>query len=552
MLVPPKMGAIVMTNIAYSYMRFSNPQQASGDSRRRQLAMAEKYAAEHNLTLDKHLSFRDLGVSAFRSKNAKDGALRAFLEAIEHHLVPWGSHLLIESLDRLSRDRILAAQTLFLQIIQAGVIIVTLTDQRSYSLESINQNPLDLIVSLVVMMRANEESEMKSRRIRAAFDVMRSKLAEKPWTARCPGWLRLDKEAGKFIIVEERAEIVRRIFRESLEGIGRETIARRLNEERVPLFGQGNQRDKLWQRSLIRHLLYSPSVIGTLVPFISEWTDGVQRFRPQTPVENYFPAIISQADWDRIQAKRAAWSAHHRCDVPKDGRGNLLAFLSRCPFCDRPMVLLAAGGPNWRYYQCRRAFSGTGCSDRWVRYPGIEDALTIDIGEVIKSCPKPALTSDARKHHLTQIRARLHVLRERRKSMISEHTQLRLSSRPVLAARESVDSEIDRLLAERKRLRITRPKWLDVTLTARLEKLRAVATTYPLDRKEIHLMFRSLFVKVIVDWENDRLVFHWQHGGESSVGVNMKPQRRVANPRRADRPRYQPGERALPLPEVAR
>jgi DNA invertase Pin-like site-specific DNA recombinase len=158
-----------MVNVAYSYMRFSNSHQASGDSRRRQLAMAEEYAAQHNLTLDKHLSFRDLGVSAFRSKNSKEGALRAFLEAIEHNLVPPQSYLLVESLDRLSRDRILTAQALFLQIVSTGITIVTLTDGRSYSLEGINQNPLDLIVSLVVMMRANEESEMKSRRVRAAF-----------------------------------------------------------------------------------------------------------------------------------------------------------------------------------------------------------------------------------------------------------------------------------------------------------------------------------------------------------------------------------------------
>ncbi len=306
-----------MTKIAYSYMRFSNPQQASGDSRRRQLAMAEKYATQHGLPLDKQLSFRDLGVSAFRGKNAREGALSAFLEAIEHHLVPWGSYLLVESLDRLSRDRILAAQALFLQIIQAGVTIVTLTDQRSYSLDSINQNPLDLVVSLVVLMRANEESEMKSRRIRAAFEVMRSKLAERPWTARCPGWLRLDKATGRFSIVEDRADIVRRIFRKSLAGIGRETIARRLNEERVPLFGQGNQLGKFWQKTLIRHLLYTPAVIGTLVPFVSEWVDGVQRLRPQAPVENYFPAIIERADWDRAQARRSSWVSHYRCDVPK-------------------------------------------------------------------------------------------------------------------------------------------------------------------------------------------------------------------------------------------
>ena len=85
----------VMTKIAYSYLRFRTPEQASGDSRRRQLAMAEKYATDNNLKLDRQLSFRDLGVSAFRGRNAKEGALRAFLEAIEHNLVPQGSVLLV-------------------------------------------------------------------------------------------------------------------------------------------------------------------------------------------------------------------------------------------------------------------------------------------------------------------------------------------------------------------------------------------------------------------------------------------------------------------------
>src|ERR1700723_810732 len=141
-----------MAGIAYSYLRFSTHEQAAGDSRRRQSAMAEKYAADHHLRLDLALSFRDLGVSAYRGQNAKEGALRAFLDAIEHNLVPPNSYLLIESLDRLSRDRILSAQGLFLQIVQAGVTIVTLLDQRSYSLESLNQNPLDLIISLVSMM----------------------------------------------------------------------------------------------------------------------------------------------------------------------------------------------------------------------------------------------------------------------------------------------------------------------------------------------------------------------------------------------------------------
>src|SRR5262249_23834653 len=54
---------------AYSYLRFSTPEQAKGDSRRRQLAFAEEMAAELKVPLDDSLCLQDLGVSAFRGKN---------------------------------------------------------------------------------------------------------------------------------------------------------------------------------------------------------------------------------------------------------------------------------------------------------------------------------------------------------------------------------------------------------------------------------------------------------------------------------------------------
>ena len=163
-----------MRGIAYSYLRFSTPEQAMGDSRRRQISLAESYAKPNGLLLDIGLNFRDLGISAFRGKNAKEGGLRSFLDAVEHGLVPSNSYLLVESLDRLSRDRILEAQALFLQIVSAGVTIVTLVDQRSYSVDSLNANPTDLIISLVYMMRANEESTTKSTRIKAAYAARRN------------------------------------------------------------------------------------------------------------------------------------------------------------------------------------------------------------------------------------------------------------------------------------------------------------------------------------------------------------------------------------------
>jgi hypothetical protein len=61
---------------------------------------------------------------------------------------------------------------------------------------------------------------------------------------------------------------------------------------------------------------------------------------------------------------------------------------------------------------------------------------------------------------LGQIRSRLHVLRARRTSIAGEHKQVRQSWRPVLEARHAVDDEIERLLEDRKRLRIDRPNGL--------------------------------------------------------------------------------------------
>jgi DNA invertase Pin-like site-specific DNA recombinase len=64
---------------AYSYLRFSTPDQLKGDSYRRQTQLAQEYARKHSLELDQSLTFEDLGVSAYRSKNVKTGALRFWM-----------------------------------------------------------------------------------------------------------------------------------------------------------------------------------------------------------------------------------------------------------------------------------------------------------------------------------------------------------------------------------------------------------------------------------------------------------------------------------------
>src|SRR5262249_17611278 len=154
---------------AYSYLRFSTPEQMKGDSYRRQTELSRSYAERHHLMLDDTLSFQDLGVSAFRGKNSREGALSAFMQAVESGRVRPGSFLLVESLDRLSRETVNKAFRQFSDIIDLGVTIVTLTDGKVYTKQSISENFADLLISLTTMYRAHEESATKSKRLKAAW-----------------------------------------------------------------------------------------------------------------------------------------------------------------------------------------------------------------------------------------------------------------------------------------------------------------------------------------------------------------------------------------------
>ncbi len=178
---------------AYSYLRFSTPEQMKGDSFRRQADLSRTYANQHGLDLDESLTFQDPGISAYRGKNVKEGALGDFIRAVETGRVLPGSYLLVESLDRLSRDKVQQAFRQFSAILDSGVNIVTLTDGKVYTADSLNENFADLLISLATMFRAHEESLMKSKRLKAAWKSKRDKARAggRKLTAMCPGWLRL-------------------------------------------------------------------------------------------------------------------------------------------------------------------------------------------------------------------------------------------------------------------------------------------------------------------------------------------------------------------------
>jgi len=163
---------------AYSYVRFSTPEQAKGDSLRRQLERSKKYADDHGLVLDTSLDLLDQGLSGFNGENLQKGALGVFIRAVESGIVPSGSVLIVESLDRLSRETLLAQMTLLGTFINAGITIVTLDNQKILNKETTSKDEMLLLISVIGMLRAHDESDHKSDRVREAWAEKRKNIGE--------------------------------------------------------------------------------------------------------------------------------------------------------------------------------------------------------------------------------------------------------------------------------------------------------------------------------------------------------------------------------------
>src|SRR5690349_12154350 len=116
--------------MAYSYIRFSTPDQQKGDSIRRQLKASADWCERNGVRLDESTTLQDRGKSAYtgeHKKNPDRHALATFLKLVEAGKVPWGSYLVIENLDRLSREHEVPACHLLTGILLAGVRVVQLS-----------------------------------------------------------------------------------------------------------------------------------------------------------------------------------------------------------------------------------------------------------------------------------------------------------------------------------------------------------------------------------------------------------------------------------------
>jgi DNA invertase Pin-like site-specific DNA recombinase len=272
-------------------MRFSSAAQAEGDSIRRQTAIAKAWCKKNGYQLDESTTFADEGVSGFRGKHRQKGALAAFLESVEAGRVPARSVLLIENLDRLSREGAWDAVPLLASIVNAGVVVVTLSPremryERGHDLTG-------LILAVVEFGRGHSESAMKSERGRASWEASIALAREGKGLVRTrlPGWV---SEVDGKLVLNERAAVVRRLFSLAANGCGLFVIVRTLTEDGVPTFGYA----KGWSKASVHSILTGVAAVGTYLP-------RKGKARGDTPLPNYYPAVVSEKEFAAVQAALA-------------------------------------------------------------------------------------------------------------------------------------------------------------------------------------------------------------------------------------------------------
>jgi DNA invertase Pin-like site-specific DNA recombinase len=295
--------------VAYSYVRFSSPPQAHGDSLRRQTEAAHAWCEKNQVHLDETLTFRDLGKSAFlgeHRKNPDRHALAAFLKLVQDGRVTRGSYLVIESLDRLTREHVRAGLMLLLGLIEAGVRIVQLSPSELVYDEKSEE--MGLMLAIVELSRGHRESKRKSDLIKASWDMRKRNAREKkqPHKGHLPAWV--ECQDGKLKLIPERAAVVKRLFRLTIDGYGLVSIIHKFEEEKIPPFGpvvirDGRKRSQFcgrWQRAYLSKILRDRRAVGEFQPCRRE---GHKKIPDGDPISGYFPAVVTE---DEFHAARAA------------------------------------------------------------------------------------------------------------------------------------------------------------------------------------------------------------------------------------------------------
>lgn len=301
----------------YSYVRWSSEKQGNSTTLDRQMSSARDFAREKGLEL---VEIIDPGVSAYRGKNANEGKLADFISAVEGGVIDRDSWLYVENLDRITRQSPTKAQTLFIRLLDLGLTVVTGMDRRIYTLQSVNDNATELMVSLLLFSRSHEESKTKAtrtkgnvealvKRFRDGLPVNIKSVGKHPW------WI--DESGSQYEAVKKHEQywpIAREIIDLFMAGHGAYKVKRYLDDKYPKGFVGGAE----WDYQMLIRMRKNRALIGERTIVLNRkpskkkqanqdiWSDISTEPETTYVLKGYYPSLCTdEVEFIKLQEVRS-------------------------------------------------------------------------------------------------------------------------------------------------------------------------------------------------------------------------------------------------------
>ena len=339
-------------NITALYERLSRDDELQGESNSisNQKKMLMDYAKAHDLPSPVH--FTDDGISGTRFDRP---GFMAMMDEVNKGNV---GTICIKDMSRMGRDYLKVGQVMEM-LRQKGVRLIAINDGVDTFMGDDDFTPFRNIM--------NEwYARDTSKKIKSVFKAKGN--SGKHVASTCPyGYLKDEHDGNLWLVDEEAAEVVRRIFRLTIEGYGPYQIAQVLENEKVEIpavhmarFGQGLNRKKPikdpyhWSSSTIVSILRKPEYLGHTVNFktAKHFKDKKSHYVSQDNwviFENTQEPIVDQETFDLVQKIRSTVRRY------PDGWGeiHLLTGLMYCADCGAKMyVHRTYNGKREAQYTC--------------------------------------------------------------------------------------------------------------------------------------------------------------------------------------------------------
>lgn len=329
---------------AIPYIRFSSARQTTGSSAERQQQMVTQWLTDHPEYTLSDLTYKDLGKSGYHGEHVKDGGNFAkLLAAVEAGDIKAGDVVLVEAIDRTGRLHPLEMlNKVITPILAAGVSIITLDDQVTYTHESAASGHLFLLVAKI--QAAYGYSKQLSERTKASYSIRLEQAKEGMKVKRnTPIWLYSDGRLN-----DDVAPYIKQAFELYVSGVGKTAIANRLRASGI--------------QGLVK--CSGPTVEGWLrnQAAIGNWEYGKHDpYKPTQIIRGVYTPVVSNELFQQAKDRQSAVATKPRERTSK----NFLVGIVKCGVCGANLIIHRKQGlPNNMRCLTHHRLKDAGCTNK--------------------------------------------------------------------------------------------------------------------------------------------------------------------------------------------